>query len=272
MPSLDTELVTDSGKAGWILSWHNMAADRETILSESLQTELVDETNVFLTDATLPPGLNENWGIRFRGKLRARSKEGRFEFGLTVTGRGRLYVGGKLVIDNWTQQRQGDAFFGLGTVEEKGVVNVGKGEMLDVVVEFSNISGPRGDEDASAQPVQPGMRLGGRDVTDEEVEMRQAVECARAADVAIVVVGLNSDWESEGYDRTTLALPGRTDELVEKVVKANPRTVVVTQSVCIHFVVSDWITDGGGVCLLGFGDYDAMGRYCACIGARVVSW
>ena len=46
----------------------------------------------------------------------------------------------------------------------------------------------------------------------------------------IAVVGLNADWETEGYDRTTLALPGRTDELIEKVLAANPRTVVVTQS------------------------------------------
>lgn len=62
--------------------------------------------------------------------------------------------------------------------------------------------------------------------------MAQAVQLAKEADVVIAVVGLNADWETEGYDRTTLALPGRTDELISKIAAANPNTVVVTQSVC----------------------------------------
>ena len=37
---------------------------------------------------------------------------------------------------------------------------------------------------------------------------------ARDADVAIVVVGTTAEVESEGFDRTSLALPGRQDELV----------------------------------------------------------
>ena len=81
----------------------------------------------------------------------------------------------------------------------------------------------------------PGVRLGGADVLDPDDDMNKAVKLASEADVAIVIVGLNSDWESEGYDRTTLSLPGRTDELVEKVIKVNPKTVVITQSVSIKF-------------------------------------
>lgn len=61
--------------------------------------------------------------------------------------------------------------------------------------------------------------------------IKDAVKLAKEADVVIAVVGLNADWETEGYDRTTLTLPGRTDELIQKVVAANSKTVVVTQSV-----------------------------------------
>ncbi|KAG6822449.1 hypothetical protein H0H93_005581, partial [Arthromyces matolae] len=60
-----------------------------------------------------------------------------------------------------------------------------------------------------------------------------AVQLAKEADVTIAIVGLNGDWEAGGYDRTTLALPGRTDELVEEVLAVNPNTIVVTQSVSI---------------------------------------
>jgi beta-glucosidase len=48
--------------------------------------------------------------------------------------------------------------------------------------------------------------------------------------VAIVVVGTNADTETEGEDRTSLALPGDQDELVTRVLAANPRTVVVVNT------------------------------------------
>ena len=44
------------------------------------------------------------------------------------------------------------------------------------------------------------------------------------------MVGLNGQWESEGYDRPDLALPGRQRELIEAVIEANPRTVVVVNA------------------------------------------
>jgi hypothetical protein len=76
-----------------------------------------------------------------------------------------------------------------------------------------------------------GFRLGGREVYDEDEGIEKAVAIASEADVAIVVVGLNSDWETEGHDRTTLTLPLRTDELVHRIAMANSKTIVVTQSV-----------------------------------------
>jgi beta-glucosidase len=53
-----------------------------------------------------------------------------------------------------------------------------------------------------------------------------AVDVARDADVAVVMVGLPGIAESEGFDRETLALPAQHDALVTAVAAANPRTVV----------------------------------------------
>lgn len=78
----------------------------------------------------------------------------------------------------------------------------------------------------------PGVRLGGEEVLDADDEMAKAVKLAQEADVVIAIVGLNADWETEGYDRTTLALPGRTDQLIERVAAVNTKTVVVVQAVC----------------------------------------
>lgn len=41
---------------------------------------------------------------------------------------------------------------------------------------------------------------------------------------------LQGDWESEGFDRPDMDLPGNTAKLITEVLKANPNTVVVTQS------------------------------------------
>jgi beta-glucosidase len=70
--------------------------------------------------------------------------------------------------------------------------------------------------------------LGPRPGDDELIE--QAVALAAACDVAIVAVGTTEHVESEGFDRDDLALPGRQDELVRRVVAANPHTVVVVNS------------------------------------------
>ena len=65
---------------------------------------------------------------------------------------------------------------------------------------------------------------------DPEVLIIEAADAAREADVAVVVVGTNSRVESEGYDRTTLDLPGMQDRLVHAVAAANPRTVVIVNA------------------------------------------
>ena len=55
----------------------------------------------------------------------------------------------------------------------------------------------------------------------------EAVDLAKSADVALVYVGLDELAESEGLDRPHMRLPEGQDRLIEAVVAANPRTVVV---------------------------------------------
>ena len=55
----------------------------------------------------------------------------------------------------------------------------------------------------------------------------EAVGAARAAEVAVVVVGLPSAYESEAFDRRHMRMPEQHTRLVEAVVAANPNTVVV---------------------------------------------
>ncbi|MBK3572677.1 glycoside hydrolase family 3 C-terminal domain-containing protein [Streptomyces sp. MBT65] len=65
--------------------------------------------------------------------------------------------------------------------------------------------------------------------TDDE-ELEAAVAAASDADAVVLMVGSDAHTESESVDRTTLALRGRQDELVERVCAANPRTAVVVNA------------------------------------------
>jgi beta-glucosidase len=58
----------------------------------------------------------------------------------------------------------------------------------------------------------------------------EAVETARGADTAVVVVATTERVESEGFDREDLRLPGHQDDLVRAVAAANPRTVVIVNA------------------------------------------
>ncbi|GAA0824394.1 glycoside hydrolase family 3 C-terminal domain-containing protein [Streptosporangium amethystogenes subsp. fukuiense] len=64
----------------------------------------------------------------------------------------------------------------------------------------------------------------------DDALIAEAVRAASGADVAIVVASTTPEVESEGFDRTGLALPGRQDELIARVVEANPRTIVVVNA------------------------------------------
>jgi beta-glucosidase len=85
--------------------------------------------------------------------------------------------------------------------------------------------------------------------------LAEAEQAARAAEVAIVVVGTTEEVESEGFDRTTLALPGRQDELVWRVAAANPRTVVIVNAGSP--VELPWASDVAAVLLAWFPGQEA---------------
>ena len=67
-------------------------------------------------------------------------------------------------------------------------------------------------------------------VPDADAELAAAAALAAEGEVALVVVGTDEQIESEAVDRTTLALPGRQDDLVRAAAAANPRTVVVVNA------------------------------------------
>lgn len=61
----------------------------------------------------------------------------------------------------------------------------------------------------------------------DPAKVQEAVEAAKKSDVAIIFAGSNRDYETEASDRRNLKLPFGQEELIKKVIAANPRTIVV---------------------------------------------
>ena len=79
----------------------------------------------------------------------------------------------------------------------------------------------------------------------DEAGVQRAVELARGADAAIVIVGTDSEWEREDYDRETMDLPGHQDDLVRRILQANARSVVVVNAGAP--VTMEWADEAGAV-------------------------
>ncbi|KAG6879969.1 hypothetical protein C0992_008903 [Termitomyces sp. T32_za158] len=246
LPTLEENLVTPTDEPGWLCTFYSHNEDGS--LSEPVATFVLRDTRIKLNDF-LPPGLTHEWTIKLEGKLTIH-KSILFELGLTVAGRAKLWIDGKLTIDNWTQQTPGDFFYGQGTIEERATVDLTAGVPLDVLVEYTNTPPPDGnDENGEGRLSQPalmrGVRLGGCEKIDPEEAIQAAVSLAARSDAVLYVGGLSPEWESEGFDRPTLHMPGLQDELIHRIAEANPNTIVVIQAGSA--VAMPWINSVAGL-------------------------
>ncbi|NEB76876.1 glycosyl hydrolase [Streptomyces sp. SID14478] len=154
-------------------------------------------------------------------------ESGDHAFGTRGLGAYKLTVDGTVLYDG--VQPMGDeadpfeAFFGAPV--ERGKVHLDAGKPVEV-----SLLHPL--DKSLAMPLPAIMftftHLGPRRGADELIA--EAVEAARGAEVAVVVVATTERVESEGFDRVDLQLPGRQDDLVRAVAAANPNTVVVVNS------------------------------------------
>lgn len=166
---------------------------------------------------------------------------GVYEFRLVQCGRARVLVDGEVVLDATTgDYPRGSDFFGFGTDEIVAQIELVEGQPIEVTAEFSNRD----------SMLLSGMRLGLLATAEEDLPGR-AVALAGDSDVAVVVVGTNDDWETEGRDRDLWELPGDQPELIRRVAAVNERTIVILNVGAPHDL--SWLDDPGAVLSVGFG-------------------
>jgi beta-glucosidase len=193
---------------------------------------------------------NDFYSVRWRGKLTAPAT-GRFKIGIDGNDGWRLYIDNRRVIDNWKK---------AGRRAVLAEYDFKKDREYDIRIEFFEPAG-----NACFRLVwNIGVHTGWR------ADMDKAVELARQSDVAVVVVGIE---EGEFRDRAMLALPGRQEELINRVA-ATGKPVVVVLVAGSAVTMSGWLDNvpavldvwypgeqgGNAAADILFGDYSPAGR------------
>lgn len=145
------------------------------------------------------------WSARWTGKFKSPG-EGWYEIGMAADNGVRLYIDGKKILDYWIDSRPGK--FKIAPVKMIA------GHLYDLKVEFY--------ENMGSACCKLGLAP-----LDKSNKLQSAVRLAKESDLVVLCLGLNKEMEGESTDREELELPAKQLELLDAIVKANPRTIVV---------------------------------------------
>jgi beta-glucosidase len=225
LPQLGKELTAD-GKPGFTLRFFN---DPPTSAARTLlEQRHLENSDIFFLDYD-HPDLNPIWYAEAEGDFTA-AVSGTYDFGLCVQGTGRLYIDGNLLVSNVENQRPGSSFLGLGTLEETGSKELIAGQTYRITVQWGCAKTSTRKSPGTVDFGHGGLRFGGCIRLDPKEAIESAARLAGSVDQVIICAGLGPEWESEGDDRTSMDLPPHTDELISRVLDANPNTAIVVQS------------------------------------------
>jgi beta-glucosidase len=226
LPLLGTHLVDTYGKPGFTLRVYN---DPPEVQNRKLVEERhLTDANCFFIDY-YHPQKNEIWYADAEGTF-VPEESGLYDFGLAVHGTARLYIGGKLLISNFENQKAGSSFLGSGTIEETGSIELEAGQRYNVLVHWGCSKTSSLKSGGVVDFGQGGLRFGCAKRLDPWQGIKDAVELAKNADQVVIFVGLSAEWESEGQDRTSMGLPPYSDDLIRQVLDVNSNAAVVVQS------------------------------------------
>lgn len=165
---------------------------------------------------------SDNYSVRWTGKLEA-PNSGKYQLGLRGNDGFRLYLNGKLLIDNWEKLS-----YSTKTVE----VDFVKGQKSDIVVEFHENRGEANIE-----------LIWNYGLNDYQKDCNDALKHAQNADYIIVTAGIH---EGEFQDRSSLSLPGSQEQFIHEVSKLNkPVTVVLVGGSAIK--TTNWKDEVGAI-------------------------
>lgn len=185
---------------------------------EAVDVMFVPKLDLWLWANSLPAAhiTTNRFSLRASGKLIVKDS-GEYKLDMLNSAESRVYLDGDLVHQHTTPPAT------MGSPEHMAfsdtIVKLQAGKEYDFVVEF------RKQEEEHFAMLRVAFSRAIDLANDNRID--RAIQAAAAADVALVFAGMPEGFETEGGDRPHMKLPGRQDELIQAVLKANPRTVVV---------------------------------------------
>jgi beta-glucosidase len=234
--------------------------DNGDLSGDPVHTEVTDRMHLGWFEDPPPHVESGTFSLRLAGTLTA-PETGVYTFGLLTAGRGRLLVDGIVHIDDWTPSAHTGAFFELGSSEKTVEIALTAGERVDLQLHYSS-KGTVGGQTLRLGCLPP--------ISTQAIE--DAAALATRSDVAVVFAGLSGEWESEGFDRPDMELPGEQGRLIEAVAAANENTIVVLNTGApipmdwvdkVAAVVQAWYPGqeaGNAIADVLFGDVNPSGK------------
>lgn len=215
---------TAQGEAGATIEYYK----GDHFEGQPLSVQTKASTDLYLWDSA-PKSVLPDYSFKVKTILTPKTT-GLHTFSFSSVGPGQLLINGELFIDNWDWTKEGEAMFD-NSEDVLKAIRLEAGVSVELLVESTSELRPKSKISPHASHGYGGCRIGYQEEATIDL-LDEAVAIASAADFAIIMVGLDNEWESEGYDRQTMDLPkdGSQDALIEAVLKANPKTVIVNQS------------------------------------------
>ncbi|KAL2842160.1 periplasmic beta-glucosidase precursor [Aspergillus pseudoustus] len=232
LPTAYSELCRDpdNGAGGGAVDWF----DGHDTTQNPVASRHIDDL-YYISYGDLPPEIDRvtNYSFRVRTILTAQTT-GTHKLSLAGIGPSKLFVDGKEVVsESGKRQLHGELFYTYGSHEVIITMNMVAGQEYNVVVEGHSHDRQLDPElKDSLKPMEDqfqGVRIG----YEEEIQADLPSEAARLCsdtDAAIIVVGRDKEWETEGLDMPMWELPGDQARLIEEVAAVCPRTIVVVQA------------------------------------------
>jgi beta-glucosidase len=196
-------LSTSDGRRGLNLNLFNGTE----LAGDPAYKEVTTRVQYGWFENTVPYADQESFSLRLEGFFTPQ-ENGTHTLGLSAVGWGKLYLDDKLVIDHTSDSDMAKQL--------TAAIKLEGGKAYPIKIEYYWKGNPRWRS----------LSFGHQPPHAKDM-IAEAVKLAKNSDVVVLVAGLTGEWESEGFDRVDMKLPGAQNELIERVAKANKNTIVV---------------------------------------------
>ncbi|GME97970.1 unnamed protein product [Ambrosiozyma monospora] len=156
---------------------------------------------------------------------------GEYAFQESCLGTALVFIDGELLIDDKTNQVLSLASIGASSQAQTKTVHMEAGKTYKIRVEYgSGKTFTLTTNDLVSSNGGGFLTIGYNLQRTENDLINEAIEAAKSVEKVVLCIGTSYDYESEGFDRKSMDLPGNQDRLVSEVLKANKNTIIINQS------------------------------------------